>query len=88
MYKGLVTRTRFLTYLNSCKGVKVVEYGGGLSEVFINGKRTFIEPMLAGVRFPDDRYIRYTSIDALSKALLEAAPAFVKRTYKEFLNEN
>lgn len=84
--KRTPSKARFVTYLNSCKGVKVKDYGAGITDTLINGKRMFIEPMLNGVRFADDRYVKYTAADALSDALMEQSPAFVKRTYKEFIN--
>lgn len=86
--KRMPSQGLFITYLNSCKGVRVVDYGDGLLDTLIGGKRTFIEPMLNGVRFADDRYIKYTAADRLSDALMEVSPAFVKRTYKEFINED
>lgn len=87
-FKRAPTKSHFIAYLNSCKGVQVVDYGDGFLDTIINGKRAFIEPLQMGARFPDDSYIRYVAVDSLSDALMGVSPAFIKRTYKEFVNED
>lgn len=85
-FKRFPTKSLFIAYLNSCKGVRVVDYGDGFLDTIINGERAFIEPLHNGARFPDDKYIRYAAVDSLSDALMGVSPVFIKRTYKEYVN--